>query len=55
MLGAGAGGGTLLGLLGEELELTLLGDVASVTEALDSNLARRMLLLGDNATSVCLD
>ena len=57
MLGScacGLGGLSALGLLCEELELTLLGYVSSVTESLKRLLSRLVLLLGDNATSICL-
>jgi len=48
--------GGLLGarLLGEELELTLLGDEAGLTQAVDGLEARGVLLLADDATLVGL-
>jgi len=48
---AGGRGGGLV-LLGEELELALLGNKASVTKALDSLQASVVLLLGNNAALV---
>jgi hypothetical protein len=45
---------SLLGLLGEEAELALLGDVAHLTQTLDGLLASGLLAAGDNATTLSL-